>query len=167
MLTTTWALKGKDVPAALVGQTLTLKVPETYAEAESLTRNGQPDVVAKFADGRIIGLQGKIRTASGKKDKDGNYVHDLASLQKLADEYLYSVQTEGVPKSIKPETKQNRAAASVGNRLFDRMASDDKFRAQMFKNGVADEGEFNAWLEARDAAAQKTPETAATGAQQG
>lgn len=156
MRTVSWTIQGGRVHSSLKGQVITgIKVPETYAEAETLVKNGQSDVVAKFADGRIIGLQGKLRTMAEKVKEDGSPKYTLADLQKAHDEYLYSVQAEGTPKSIKPETKQNRQAASVGNRLFDRMASDDKFRAQMFKNGVADEAEFNEWLSARDEAAAK------------
>lgn len=166
MLTTAYALKGKDVPSELAGQEITIKVPENYTEAETFTKAGQSDVVAKFADGYVIALQSRLRTAAGKKDKDGKLVNDVAALQKLADEYKYSVQAEGTPKTIKPQTKQQRTEQGVGNRLFERMASDEKFRNQMLKNGVAEQAEFDAWFEAKQAAeAAKTPAaTTETGA---
>lgn len=158
MLTTTYELAGKDINPAHKGLAINLRIPENYTEAETFTKAGQSDVVAKFADGYVIALQGKLRTASGKKDKDGNFVNDGAALQKIADDYKYSVQAEGTPKSIKPQTQKQRKEQDVGNRLFERMASDEKFRNQMFKSGVADEETFNAWLAAKDAAtAAATP----------
>lgn len=159
MRTLAYELKGKDVPAALVGTTLNIRIPETYKEAEALTKNGESDVVAKFADGYVIALQGKLRTRSGKKAEDGSFVESAASLQKIADEYVYSVQAEGTPREAKPETKQNRAAASVGNKIFEKALVDEKFRAQMAKNDMLDG--FEEWKAAREAAlaAKATPAT--------
>lgn len=157
MRTLPYKLTGKDVPAALVGTIVNIKVPETYKEAEALTKNGEADVCAKFADGYVIALQGKLRTRSGKKMDGGALVETAESLQKIADEYVYSVQAEGSPREAKPETKQNRAAASVGNKIFEKALVDEKFRAQMAKNDMLDG--FDDWKAAREAAqaAKATP----------
>lgn len=157
MRTLGYKLTGKDVPTALVGTVISIKVPETYKEAEGLTKNGESDVVAKFADGYVIALQGKLRTRSGKKSDDGSFVENATTLQKIADEYVYSVQAEGSPREAKPETKQNRAAASVGNKIFEKALIDEKFRAQMQKNEMLDG--FEEWKAARDAVqtAKATP----------
>lgn len=156
MLTTEYVLKGKDVPASLAGTKISIRVPETYPEAETFTKAGQSDVVAKFADGYVIALQSRLRTASAKKDKDGKPVNDAAALQRLADEYKYSVQAEGTPRTIKPQTVQQRKAADAGNAMFERMASDEKFRNLMFKN-LDNADAFNEWLSARDAAKASAP----------
>jgi hypothetical protein len=163
MRTTEWAMQGKDVPEHLRGQIIKFRVPENYAEAESLCENGAEDVVAKFADGNVIRLQGKLRTASGKRDKDGNLVYDLAALQKLADDDKYSVRREGVPRSIKPQTAQQRAEVAAGNALFARMESNAKFRAQMFEV-LKNEDAFKAWQEAKAKATNgaTSTDTAAT-----
>lgn len=145
-----YKLTGKDVPPALVGTVINIKLPETYKEAESLTKNGESDVVAKFADGYVIALQGKLRTRSGKKAEDGSFVENATSLQAIADGYVYSVQAEGTPREAKPETKQNRAAASVGNKIFEKALVDEKFRTQMQKNDMLDG--FEEWKAAREAA---------------
>lgn len=145
-----YKLTGKDVPSALVGTVVSIKIPETYKEAEALTKNGESDVVAKFADGYVIALQGKLRTRSGKKAEDGSFIETPATLQSIADGYIYSVQAEGTPREAKPETKQNRAAASVGNKIFEKALVDEKFRAQMAKNDMLDG--FEEWVAARDAA---------------
>lgn len=163
MRTLGYKLTGKDVPTPLVGTIVNIKVPETYKEAESLTKNGEADVVAKFADGYVIALQGKLRTRSGKKAEGGALVETAESLQTIADGYVYSVQAEGSPREAKPETKQNRAAASVGNKIFEKALVDEKFRAQMAKNDMLDG--FDEWKAARDAAqAAKAPATPTTDA---
>lgn len=150
MRTLPYKLTGKDVPAALAGTTINIKVAETLDEAKALTANGESDVVAKFADGYVIALQGKLRNRSGKKRDDGTLVESAESLQSIADTYKYSVQAEGVAREVKPETKATRAAASVGNKIFERALIDEKFRATMEKNGML-EG-FDEWQQARDAA---------------
>lgn len=160
MRTLGYKLTGKDVPPALVGTIINIRVPETYKEAESLTKNGENDVTAKFADGYVIALQGLLRTRSGKKLEGGALVNTAATLQKLADEYVYSVQADGSPREAKPETKQNRAAASVGNKIFEKALVDEKFRAQMAKNDMLDG--FDEWQAARQAAADAKAAPATT-----
>jgi hypothetical protein len=150
MRTLPYKLTGKEVPAALVGTIINIRVPENYKEAESLTKNGESDVVAKFGDGYVIALQGKLRTRSGKKREDGSLVETAESLQKIGDEYVYAVQAEGAPKAVKPETVGQRAAKNVGNKIFERALTDEKFRALMQKNDML-EG-FDDWRAAREAA---------------
>lgn len=145
MRTAEYVLTGKEVPQSLAGTVIRIRVPETLEDAKALTKNGESDVVAKFGDGYAIALQGQLRTRSGKT-KDGALVETPESLQKLADEYVYAVLAKGAPKSVKPETKAKRAAVSSGNKLFEKARADEKFRAQMIKNGIIDEAEFGDWL---------------------
>ena len=157
MRTIGYKLTGKEVPQALAGTVINIRVPESYKEAEALTKNGESDVVAKFADGYVIALQGKLRTRSSKKNEDGTFKETAHSLQAVADEYVYSVQAEGSPRSLKPETQATRAAKDLGNAIFEKALVDEKFRAMMTKNGIMDQAKFDAWQ-----AARTTPEAATT-----
>lgn len=157
MRTLAYELQGKDVPAHLKGVVINIRQPENYKDAETLTKNGEPDVAAKFGDGYAIGLQGALRTRSGKKNEDGTFVNDQASLQAFSDGYVYSVQAEGTPRVVKPETKQARTEREAGNKLFEKAASDEKFRNMCIKNGVIEQAAFDEYLADKAAlAATKT-----------
>lgn len=162
MRTINYELQGKEVPAALVGKVVKLRVPETYKEAEGMTKGGEADVVAKFADGVVIAIQGALRTKSKKQD--------LATLQKFADEYVYTVRAEGTGVGGKPKTAKGRAesiARTSGNKLFDRLAGEvasgnSANLDRLVKQGFVDRAEFDAYTEARkEAEAEaKTPKPA-------
>ena len=155
--TLAYKLTGKEVPAALAGTTVNIKIAETYKEAEALTKNGEADVVAKFADGYVIALQSKLRTRASKKDKaTGALLESAESLQKIADEYVYSVQAEGAPREVKPQTKAARASQNTGNKVFERCLTDEKFRNQMERAGML-EG-FDEWRAAREATQAAQPQ---------
>jgi hypothetical protein len=163
-----YELQGKDVPTELRGKVLKLRVPETLAEGEAMCRDGQEGVLAKFADGRIITVQGILRNRSAKalKDANGDVDKALATLQGIEDAHQYAIQREGSGPS-KPKTAQGRqtkAAASSGNRLFEKCLADETFLARMVKQQIVDQAEFDDWKAARaEAEAAKTaPATPAT-----
>lgn len=164
MLTLKYKLTGKDVPTHLAGTVIDISVPENYKDAESLTKNGEPDVAAKFGDGYVIALQGALRTRSGKKAEDGTFVNDAAALQAFATGYKYSVQAEGTPRAVKPETKVQRTEREAGNKLFERAAEDEKFRNICIKNGVIDAEVFAAWQADRQEIAAKASTPTASAA---
>lgn len=92
--TRTYALKGKDVAPALVGQSLTFPVFETR-EHELAACKSEEDAREMFQSAYDVWLQGKARTAAGKKDKDGNFVATLADVQKVIDDAVYQRRQEG------------------------------------------------------------------------
>lgn len=159
MRTIVYELQGKDVPEALRGAKINIAVGENYRECETLTEKGESDVCAKFNDGRVIALQGALRTKSKKSN--------LAELQSFADGYKYTERVEGEGGPSAPKTARGVAtqkAAASGNRLFEKCATDETFLQRMVKQQIVDLDEFNAWKQARDLAAKdpkaKMPEAA-------
>lgn len=155
MRTIVYELAGSDVPEALKGAKINIAVGENYRECESLTEKGEADVTAKFNDGRVIALQGALRT----KSKKGS----LADLQAFADTYKYTQRIEGDGTSAKPKTAKGVAtqkAAASGNRLFEKCAADASFLERMIKQQIVDRAEFDAWVSA-SAAAKADPKAKA------
>ena len=149
MRTRTWELQGGDVPVELRGRTITISEPENYREAESLTINGESDVVAKFADGRVIAGQGRIRNKSAKALKDANGDADkaLAVLQADFDGFKYTIRAEGTgPTATKPETQAARAEKEVGNKVFIGIRAGAIQLDRMVKLGVTTAEAYQAWL---------------------
>jgi hypothetical protein len=166
MRTINYELQGNDVPESLRGKTIRLQVPETYREAESLTKAGESDVVAKFADGDVIRRQGRLRGKSKKalKDANGDAEKAIGALQAWNDgaDSVYTVRAEGDGTPSAPKTakgRQTKAAASSGNRLFERCLADETFLSRMVKQNVVDQAEYDEWKAARAeaVAAEKTP----------
>lgn len=158
MKTQNYALAGKDVPTALAGKTLRLPIPETYREAEARVVGGEAVVVAKFADGDAIRLQGRLRNKAAKalKDAGGDADKALATLQAWIDseDSKYSERGEGNGASDKPatpETVKTRTAKNAGNKLMDLCETNERKRAEMIKAGVFTQDEFDAYISAKNA----------------
>jgi hypothetical protein len=158
MRTVGYALKGKDVPQHLVGTVINLQLGENYREAEQLTEKGETDVVEKFNDGRVIAIQGLLRTKASGKKVDGKVVFPTAAeLQKIADDYRYTVREEGEgPKASKPQTIAKNSAADAGTKLFERCLANPKFLKQMLDAGVVEQEKYDTWL------ANRQPQATAT-----
>lgn len=158
MRTVAYALKGKEIPPHLVGTVINIRVAESDADIGEGKVFASADAMREKAnDGVVIAVQGLLRNKAANTKTPAT----AESLQKFADGYTYDVRAEGVARTVKPETKATRAAASTGNRIFERAASDEKFRTQMVKNGLIDLAEFEAW----QAAKATTPATTETPAQ--
>ena len=151
MRTIPYALRGKEVPAHLAGTIINIRVAESTADVG----DGKPfasstAMLEKANGGYVIALQGLLRAKAGNTKTPAT----AESLQAFANGYTYDVRGEGAPRIVKPETKATRAAASMGNRIFERAMIDEKFRSQMIKNGQLDESEFAAWQDAKAEAAK-------------
>lgn len=161
MRSVNYELQGKEVPAALVGVVVPIAIGETYKECESLTEKGESDVCAKFNDGRVIAIQGGLRTKAAKalKDAGGDKAKASAALAEWAKTYKYTVRAEGTGVA-KPKTAAGRArstAQQAGNKLFDRLAGEvaqgnSQNLDRLVKQGFVDRDEFNAYVTAKQEA---------------
>lgn len=171
MRTHEWKIAGADIAPHLIGQVIKFSLPENYREAETKTKNGESDVVAKFNDGYVIAAQNKVREMGRKKNKDtGQWVHnDVSALQKAVDEYVYTVKAEGtgVAREVKPETKVQRTQRAAGDAFLQKCHADEKFRNQMIRVGALTQeayDEYVAGLAEVEASKQGTPTPASVGA---
>lgn len=148
MRTLNYALAGKGVPSHLNGKVVRIRLAETPDERLALAGGDEANVTAKFNDGYVIAAQARLRPLAGKENAT------LESLQKFADEYTYVVKVtgEGKAREVKPETKQNRIAASSANKNFEKALTDKQFYDRGVKFGFIDEAEFAEWKTAREAA---------------
>lgn len=144
MRTQKWALQGKEVAAALRGAVVTIRLADNYADAETLTVNGQSDVTAKFNDGYVIAAQAKGRRLAGKEGMT------VEKLQAELDGYLYAVQAEGTgPRQTKPETQARNAAADAMVPVFERAIAEPEWGARGLKLGFIDQVKFDAYKAAK------------------
>lgn len=149
---------------ALQGRTINVRVPETLADCIVLTEKGEADVVARASESLVRAQNNIARTAAAgilKKETDPDKAH--AALQAKITEYKYTERGEGTGAPKGPKTakgRQTTAAASSGNRLFEKCSADETFLARMVKQGIVDQAEFDTWKAAKaEAEAPKTPAT--------
>lgn len=166
MITREITLESKEY-GALQGRKITVRVPETLDDCRALTVNGDSDVVARFEESIVRAQNNLARTAAAgilKKETDADKAH--AALQAKINDYRYAERGEGTSAPKGPKTakgKQDKAAATSGNRLFEKCLADETFLGRMIKQGIVDQGEFDAWkaakAEAETAAAAAKTET--------
>ncbi len=160
MKTRTYQLKGKDVPSALQGASITFRVPETQAELVSLCKT-EADALELAGSAYDVWLQGRLRAKAGVKDATA------AGLNEFAASAQYARRGEGTGSGgSKPKTAKGIAtskAAGAGNRLFEKCASDADFLGRMIRQGIVDQAEFDAWTAARKEVAAKSSEAPAAG----
>lgn len=161
MRTISYELKGKEVPASLVGKTINIRVAEGDADIGEGKVFASADAMREKAnDGVVIAVQGLLRNraANALKGENGATISPedaLTALQKFADGYTYDVRKEGAAGPSKPKTPAGIAkskASSAGNRLFEKCATDEAFLARMVKQGIVDQAEFDEWKSANAAA---------------
>lgn len=166
MITRTITLDSKNY-GALQGKTITVREPENMADCLSLVEKGESDVIARFAESIVRYQNNLARTATpGILKKETDPAKALVALQAKIDGAKYTERAEGSgagaakgPKT--PKGRQDKAAASSGNRLFEKCLADETFLARMEKQGIVDRGEFDAWVAARtEANAPKVEEPA-------
>lgn len=169
--------RGNEVRPEHVGKTVTWQKAQTIGEALGLPTDAAQEIsriiagvtsksgahfeseaalVAAGEQQRDIAVRDDIRTILGKEDGT------VEKAAKAAQELVIGAPrtSDGkVTKAKKPETIAKNAAASSGNKLFEKALVDEKFRASMIRNGVLDEAEFQTWQSAREAAAQPKTQT--------
>jgi hypothetical protein len=165
--------KGNEVSPEFVGKTVTWQKAETIGEALGLptdvaaqvsaliagatktTQNphfeSEKALVAAGEQQRDIAVREDIRSTLAKDAKTPGTIDAAA---KVANELTIGSPRAGgkVGKAVKPQTIQKNAAASSGNKMFEKALVDEKFRNLMIRNGVLDEAEFGTWQAAREAA---------------
>lgn len=148
MRTMNYALEGKGVPSTLRGKVVRIRLAETPEDRLILAGGDEANVTAKFNDGYVIADQARLRQLAAKEGAT------LESLQAFSDSYTYVVKATGTgtPREVKPETKQNRIAASSANKNFEKALTDKQFYDRGVKFGFIDEAEFAEWKTAREAA---------------
>lgn len=170
MLTREIKLESKEF-GPLVGSTLKVRVPENMADCLTLVKSGESDVVARFAEGIVRaqnnGARSRAASVLKKHTKDGKVdtAAALTDLQSGIDGYKYGERAEGTGAPAAPKTpkgRQTKAAASSGNRLFEKCEKDDALLARMIKQGIVVEEEYNEWKAARTEAAAAPATTEAT-----
>lgn len=171
--------KGNEVRTEFVGKTVSWMKAQTIGEALGLpddvgaritkligdaTKTSNPHfesehaLVAAGEQQRDIAVRDDIRTILGKPEGT------LAEAAKAATELTIGAPRTGngsVSKTAKPATRQKRAAADTGNKVFERCLTDEKFRNTMERAGMLDG--FEEWKAAREAA-QAEPQVAQTAA---
>lgn len=172
--------KGNEVKAQHVGKNVTWNKAQTIGEALGLPTDvaerisslisgaskspnphfeNEAALVAASEQQRDIAVREDIRAILGKDDGT------IDAAAKAANELTIGAprSSDGrVSKKAKPETIAKRAAASSGNKMFQKALENDQFYRQMVKAGVLDEVEFATWREAQSQVAPASaPEPAA------
>lgn len=149
MRTVDYKLTGKEVPVALQGTIIKIKVAENIADGVGKVWASEAAACEKANDGVVIAVQGLLRTASGKKDATAE------SLQAKADGYVYDVRAEGSgPRQPKPETIVNREAAATGVKNYERAIADPAWGQKAIKLGVFEQADLDRYVAAKDVAAK-------------
>jgi len=155
--------KGKEVRPEFVGKSVGWMKAETIGEALGLGTDVAAQITALIS-GATKGTNPhfdseKALVAAGEQQRDiavredirgtlGKPEGTLEAASKVANELTIGAPRSGggVAKVVKPETAAARGAKSTGNRLFEKCRGDEKFLARMVKDGIVDQGEYDAWL---------------------
>lgn len=151
--------EGGKVPSTFVGKEISWSRPDSMAEALTMGVENEATVVAAFNTQRDIVIRDRLRTYLATP---GATLEGAAAIP--ATVKMGAPRPAGqTAKTAKPETRAKNTAAASGNKLFEKMASDDDFRARMFRD-LENENDFNAWKAARTAvsAAKASPKAEPT-----
>lgn len=154
--------KGDSVRPEFVGTKITLANAESLAEAlESGHFASEAAVIAAANAQRNIDANRAVRKILSK---EGASVTDAVTAGNAIKRGV--VAERATPATATPATVKKNAAASSGNRLFERAEKEPDFLARMVKQGVIVEAEFTTWQVAKSAPAPekkaRTPRAAPT-----
>lgn len=147
--------KGNEVPERFHGSEVQLTRGTTIAELLSLGHFENEAAIVQAAESQwLIGARQAIRNELGREVKDGEAPPTLESASAKGNAVkLGAPRPAAQAKPKTPKAKAQAATKASGSKLFERMASDEKFRAQMFR-ALDNQAEFEAWQAATAEAAQ-------------
>jgi hypothetical protein len=141
--------KGDSVRPEFVGTKVELVQHDDLASAIAAGHFESERAIMDAANAqRNIAANRVVRKALSK---EGAAVTDaVAAANKVK---VGAAVVRGTPATAKPATVKKNAAASSGNRLFEKCLADEAFLARMEKQGIVERAEYDAWLAARNAPA--------------
>lgn len=148
--------KGDAVKPQFVGTKVSITNADTVAEGISLGHfESEAAIMAAANAQRNIAVNRVVRKALSKDDAKVDDAVALGNKVKLG-----SPRAASTPKTAKPSTIRKNVAASSGNRLFEKCATDADFLRRMVGQGIVDQGEYDTWLANRNVADPKAPSKA-------
>jgi hypothetical protein len=141
--------KGDAVRPEFVGAKVELVQHDTLADAIAAGHFDSERAIMDAANAqRNIAANRVVRKTLSKEGASVTDAVTKANAVKLGAAII-----RGTPATAKPATVKKNAAASSGNRLFEKCLADESFLARMEKQGVVERSEYDAWLAARNAPA--------------
>jgi hypothetical protein len=142
--------KGDSVRPEFVGTKVELVQHDTMADAIAAGHFESERAVMDAANAqRNIAANRVVRKALSKEG--AKVVDTVAAANKVK---VGAAVVRGTPATAKPATIKKNAAASSGNRLFEKCLADGAFLDRMIKQQIVDRAEYDAWLAARNAPAK-------------
>lgn len=135
--------KGNDVRAEFVGREVALQRCDTLAELISSGHfENEAAVVAAAESQWLIGARAAARAELGKPEGT------LESAAAKANAVKLGTPREAKPSKPKTPAQARRAtAAAAGNKIFERMRTDAKYRERAIKAGFVEESDYLAYIE--------------------
>lgn len=141
--------KGDKVRPEFVGTKITLANAETVEEAIAAGHFVSAAAIMAAANAqRNIDANRAVRKVLSK---EGAKIDEAVTAGNAVKRGL--VAERKTPETAKPATVKKNAAASSGNRLFEKAEKEPDFLARMIKQGVIVEAEFTSWQTAKNAPA--------------